>query len=89
MAETQGGHRRWMEKVFLLLGGVSQVGGVVIGGAVILAGMYFGHDLLMHDKDIQGFATMLTPLGIVGATFFGARHSQRREKGRKANAERE
>lgn len=88
MAEDQGGHRRWMEKAFLLLGGISQLGGVVIAGALILAGMYYGHDLLMHDKDIQGFAVMLTPLGIVGATFFGVRKAQGSEKSRKAIAER-
>ena len=88
MAEEQGDHRRWMEKAFLVLAGVSQVGGVAIAGAVILAGMYFGHDLVIHDKDIQGFTTMLTPLGVVGAIFFGVKRSQKDEKQRKALAER-
>lgn len=77
-----------MEKAFLMLGGLSQVGGVLIGGALILAGMYYGHDLLIHDKDVQGFATMLTPLAVVGGIFIGVRRAQKQEKQRKAIAER-
>ncbi len=77
-----------MEKAYMILGGISQIGGVVVAGALILAGMYYGHDLLVHDKSLEGFTAMLAPLGVVGTAFFGARRSQQKEKQRKAVAER-
>lgn len=88
MAERQSGHRQWMEKGYLLLNSVVQFAGVLAGTAAILGGMYFGYELLMHDKGIEGFTAMITPLGAVCATFFGALRSQAREKQRKAIAER-
>jgi uncharacterized membrane protein len=87
MAEKQGDHRQRMERKFLNFNGASQILGVVIAGAVVLAGMWFGYDLLMHDKKVEGLTAMLTPLGVIGAAFIGARISQAKEKRAKARAE--
>ncbi len=87
MAEKQGGHRRFMEKVSMFVHGFTQIGGVLAGGAAVLLGLYYGHDLAMHDKNVQAWVASLGPIAAVGGLFLYDRHSQRQEIVRKRQAE--
>ncbi len=63
MTEEQGRHRRFIEKVLVLYRSNQSMAGTLGGIALGALGMYFGYDLLMHDKNLAGFAAMFVPIG--------------------------
>ena len=62
MAERQGEHRRHIEKVVVWGRTVGSNLGTVGAIVVALAAMYFGYNLVMHDKAVEGFVAFFGPL---------------------------
>ena len=65
MAEKQGDHRRHIEKVAVWGRTLGSNVGTFGGIAIALVAMYFGYDLLMHDKDAAGLAAFFGPLAVL------------------------
>lgn len=87
MAEKQAEHRQIIEKKFLTVQSATQIIGALFAGIVMLLGMYLGYDMIMHDKKVEGYAAMLTPLGTIALAFIGVKISNAIEKRRKASVE--
>jgi uncharacterized membrane protein len=71
LAENQNGHRRFVENVVVIFDSLKSLTGLIGALAIVLAGMWCGVYLIMHDKSTEGFVAILSPLGaIVGAFIF-------------------
>jgi len=69
MAEENGKHRRKMEGRMLNAAIVTKSLGQILAFIVVLAGIIAGVYLLMNDRNVYGFISILLPLGAVAFRF--------------------
>lgn len=76
MAEGQSKHRKFIEKVVVICDGVQALLGTLFAGCIALAGIGAGTFLILQDKPITGFATILVPLGTIAGAFVYQKRSK-------------
>lgn len=80
LTETQAHVRHGLEEATVLGAVRSEARGQWLAFVVVLAGMGLGAHLVGGGHDLSGLVSMLTPLGIVAASFLYTRHAQLRER---------
>lgn len=86
MAEGQSKHRRFIEKTVIMSDVVKSWLGLLFAFLLALAGIGSGMYLVLQDKPISGFFSILTPLGIIVTAFI---YQQRQSKPRESVGERD
>ena len=79
MAERQSSHRQFIEKIVIIFDAAKSVLGVVFALVIVISGMVIGAYLVIHDKPISGFLSLLTPLSTVAVAFIIQKKAQERD----------
>lgn len=69
MSENQSKHRQFIEKIVVIFDSISSATGLIFAFLIAIAGIGSGVYLIVNDKEISGFASMLTPLAIIVGAF--------------------
>jgi uncharacterized membrane protein len=81
MAENQSGHRRFIEKVFSFGLVFQSMFGQISALVIVLSGMGSGVFLIIKDKPIQGFVSILIPLSVVASAMLIQKKIDKDKKG--------
>ena len=76
LAENQNQHRRFIEKVVVIVDSLTSMAGLIGALAIVAGGMWAGVYLIMNDKPTAGFVAMLVPLGTVAAAFLYQKYKE-------------
>ncbi|MEX2013665.1 MAG: DUF2335 domain-containing protein [Parcubacteria group bacterium] len=80
MSEAQSKHRRFIEKVVVIFDALKGMAGLISALVIVLAGMGAGVYLILENKPIGGFVTLLTPLAIVATAFIFERKQKKTDE---------
>ncbi|PIT87868.1 MAG: hypothetical protein COU31_00865 [Candidatus Magasanikbacteria bacterium CG10_big_fil_rev_8_21_14_0_10_40_10] len=79
MAEKNQKHRISMERLMLWGETSLNVLGLLLSFLIVVLGMLLGVYLIIKDKSIEGFLSILTPLGIMGGAFILQKRRERKQ----------
>lgn len=68
--QSQGGHRRFMEKFVVIINGFSQLGGLGIGGYLAWLSLSLAFELIRTGRSIEGFATFVGSVAALAGVFY-------------------
>lgn len=71
LAENQNRHRRFIENIVVIVDSIKSITGLIFALVIVLAGLASSVYLIIQDKPIGGFVTLITPLGTIAVAFLG------------------
>lgn len=69
MAENQSKHRFLVEKIVVIFDSLKPIIGIISAFLIVMTGIIAGIYLIMHDKPLSGFTTIIIPLSVVAGAF--------------------
>ena len=80
LAENQGKHRRFIEKIVVISDSAKTLIGVVSALIIVVAGIIAGVYLIVNNQSPEGLAALLVPIGVVVTAFLYDKSQDRKKE---------